>query len=324
MHCDRCGRDAVLFQRYSGMHLCSKHFKEDVERKIRRKIRKSKIGKGEKIALALSGGKDSSVAAYALKNVFRNWKDIDMIAITIDEGIEGYRDEMIEGAKSLTKKLHIDHRIESFEDNFDYTIDEIACMERELGICSFCGVLRRKLLNAVAREEGATRLATGHNLDDEAQTILMNLLRGDVERIARFVPSKVQPGLIPRLKPLSEIPENEVILYANLEKLPIPHKSCPYVHEAMRRDIRGMLNDLEERHPGTKYSLMGAFYKINESLKESYVQGELNRCERCGEPCIGNLCQSCKLLDLLGEPLQDKVPKNQKFLGYGNRRFPAT
>jgi Predicted ATPase of the PP-loop superfamily implicated in cell cycle control len=104
MRCDRCGRDAVLFQRYSGMHLCSKHFKEDAERKIRRKIRKSRIGKGEKIALALSGGKDSSVAAYVLKNVFRDWKDIDLIAITIDEGIEGYRDEMIDGAKLLNKK----------------------------------------------------------------------------------------------------------------------------------------------------------------------------------------------------------------------------
>nr|WP_229235200.1 TIGR00269 family protein [Candidatus Methanoliparum sp. LAM-1] len=278
------------------MHLCQKHFKEDVERRIRKTIRKKKINKGDKIAVALSGGKDSSVALYSIKNVFKNWKNLEIVAITIDEGITGYRDRSIENSKLLTKRLGIEQRIASFKEYFGYTTDEIASLKREKGICSFCGVLRRKLLNELALEENATVLVTGHNLNDESETILLNLIRGDIERLARFLPSKVQEGLIPRLKPLNSIPEEEVVLYAKLKDLPTKKERCPYINEAMRFEVRQIIKNLEERHPGTRYAIMKSFYELEDLLRVKYGEKNLKRCKICKSPCIGEICQSCNLL----------------------------
>ncbi|HIH39944.1 MAG TPA: TIGR00269 family protein [Halobacteria archaeon] len=294
--CDKCSYESFYFQRYSGMHLCQKHFKEDVERKIRSTIRKNKIKKGDKIAVALSGGKDSSVALYSFNNIFKNWKNLEIVAITIDEGISGYRDRAIENSRLLTKRLDIDQRIVSFKEYFGYTTDEIASLERDKGICSFCGVLRRKLLNEVALEENATVLVTGHNLNDESETVLLNIIKGDIERLARFSPSKVQEGLIPRLKPLSSIPEEEVILYAQLEDLPTKKERCPYIDEAMRFEIRQIIKNLEEKHPGTRYAIMKSFYELEDVLRAKYSKKNLGKCKICGSPCIGEICQPCNLL----------------------------
>jgi len=296
IRCDKCLYESFYFQRYSGMHLCQKHFKEDVERRVRKTIRKKKIKKGDKIAVALSGGKDSSVALYSFKNIFKNWRDLEIVAITIDEGISGYRDRAIEDSKLLTERLDIEHKIVRFKEYFGYTTDEIACLDREKGICSFCGVLRRKLLNEVALEENATVLVTGHNLNDESETIMLNLIRGDVERLARFSPSNVQEGFIPRLKPLSSIPEEEVILYAQLEDLPTKKEICPYINEAMRLEIRHIIKNLEEKHPGTRYAILKSFYELEDVLKTKYGRKNLGRCKICGSPCIGEICQSCNLL----------------------------
>lgn len=278
------------------MHLCQKHFKDDIERKIRSTIRKNKIKKGDKIAVALSGGKDSSVALYSFKNIFKDWRDLEIVAITIDEGISGYRDRAIENSKLLSKRLDVDQRIVNFKEYFGYTTDEIASLNRKKGICSFCGVLRRKLLNQVALEENATVLITGHNLNDEAETVLLNIVRGDIERLARFSPSKVQNGLIPRLKPLKNIPEEEVVLYAKLEDLPTKKERCPYINEAMRFEIRQIIKNLEEKHPGTRYAIVKSFYELEDVLKAKYGTKKLRRCKICGSPCIGEICQPCNLL----------------------------
>jgi len=278
------------------MHLCQKHFKDDIERKIRSTIRKNKIKKGDKIAVALSGGKDSSVALYSFKNIFKDWRNLEIVAITIDEGISGYRDRAIENSKLLSKRLDVDQRIVNFKEYFGYTTDEIASLNRKKGICSFCGVLRRKLLNQVALEENATVLITGHNLNDEAETVLLNIVRGDIERLARFSPSKVQNGLIPRLKPLKNIPEEEVVLYAKLEDLPTKKERCPYINEAMRFEIRQIIKNLEEKHPGTRYAIVKSFYELEDVLKAKYGTKKLRRCKICGSPCIGEICQPCNLL----------------------------
>jgi len=238
------------------MHLCKKHFVEDVERKIKLTIRKEYcIHKNEVIAVALSGGKDSSVALYVMHKILGNRPDIEIVAISVDEGINGYRPHSLELATSLTKMLGVRHIIKSFKEVHGVTMDELAAMDREKGTCSYCGVLRKNVLNKAALEIGATKLVTGHNLDDEAQTILLNHFRGDMERMVRLAPPAAIEGLVLRAKPLRNVPEKEVALYALVNSLPVDFSECPYAGEALRGEIRELLNNFEAKHPGTKYSL---------------------------------------------------------------------
>lgn len=295
--CMKCNRDAIIFQKYSGMHLCKKHFVEDVERKVKLTIRQQyNIEKGDIIAVALSGGKDSVVLLYMLHKIFGKRRDIEIVAITIDEGIDGYREETLRKAQEFTSELGIRHIVRSFKSNYDRTLDELTAQERKLGACSYCGVLRKSLLNKVANEIGANKLATGHNLDDEAQTIMMNHLGGDVERMIRLSPPKAIEGLVLRAKPLRKIPEKEVALYAIVNELPFDMSECPYAHEALRGEVRDMINEFEVNHPGTKYSLMRGFDKTVGVLAKDYPQAKLTECKVCGEACTAQLCQACKLL----------------------------
>ncbi|WP_440951505.1 TIGR00269 family protein [Methanococcoides sp. FTZ1] len=295
--CMKCNRDAIIFQKYSGMHLCKKHFIEDVERKIKLTIRKQyNVEKGDIIAVALSGGKDSVVLLHVLHKIFSKRRDVELVAITIDEGIEGYREVTLEKARKLTSELGVRHIVRSFKDEYGKTLDELTAQERELGACSYCGVLRKSLMNKIANEIGATKLATGHNLDDEAQTVMMNHLGGDVERMIRLSPPRALEGLVLRAKPLRKVPEKEIALYAIVNELPFDMSECPYAHEALRGEVRDMINEFEVKHPGTKYSILRGFDKMVGILGREFPQAELTDCRICGEPCTAELCQACKLL----------------------------
>jgi uncharacterized protein (TIGR00269 family) len=296
--CNKCKHNAIIFQKYSGMHLCQKHFIEDVERKIKLTIRKHySIKKNETIVVGLSGGKDSSTTLHILHKIFGKRPDIKLIGVSIDEGIAGYRPNTIESARELTDKLGIELIVRSFKDEYDTTMDEIAPKKREKGACSYCGVLRKSLLNKIALELGATKLAIGHNLDDEAQTILLNHLKGDVSRMVRLAPPKELEGLVLRMKPLRNVPEKEIALYAYLHDLPLGFGGCPYAHEAMRKEIRAMLNEFEVRHPGTKYALLSGFDKMSGILGKEFPQIGLSKCRICGQACTDDVCQACKLLE---------------------------
>ena len=296
MKCDKCNREAVIFQKYSGMHLCGLHEAADVERKIKRRMRKERMAKpGDHIAVAMSGGKDSAVTLSILIDTFTTRSNIKFSAITVDEGIEGYRNESIPFAKELCDRLGVPHYVVSFKDEIGHTLDDILSRERKEASCTYCGVFRRTLLNRKAREIGANKLATGHNLDDEAQVVLLNVMNGDIERLARLRPSRAQEGLIPRIKPLIDVPEKEIALYAFLKKLPFHMGECPYTSESFRGEIKDMLNDFEARHPGTKYSVLSGFENMIDCLKEKYPQVPLHNCEVCGEPGIQGVCQACKL-----------------------------
>ena len=230
----------------------------------------------------------------------------ELVAITIDEGITGYRSEALGIAKKCCEDLGIDHRVYSFQKFYGHTLDEIAAVAMRRGtpfICSYCGILRRKALNIAARKEKATKLATAHNLDDEVQSMVMNLLRGDLATMARVGSApKAQVGLVPRIKPMCEIPEREVTLYAYLKKITFQSLPCQYLDTSLRSDVRRFLNQMEDKHPGMKFTLYRSFEKIRphlQGIKQSRTQGW---CEICGEPTTRNICMACytlKQLDLV-------------------------
>ncbi|UCE74698.1 MAG: TIGR00269 family protein [Methanomassiliicoccales archaeon] len=301
--CSKCQKEAVTFIRYSGMHLCKFHLIEFFEKRVKKEMRKqSRLGKNEVVALAVSGGKDSIVMMHILQDILGKRKDLEFQAITVDEGIGGYRPGSIKYAAKNCQALGIEQHIISFQDIVNITMDEITKLPIKTTPCSYCGVFRRKALNVKAKELGATKLATGLNLDDTAQSILMNLLRGDVAKLARLGPhSRVQEGLVPRIQPLRLIPEKESYLYGMLKDIEFYDGECPYSNRALRGKYRDIINDLEKDTPGTRHALLQSYDSIADALMKSFPPAKLLKCQQCGEPTLNTVCKSCSMVkDLKG------------------------
>jgi uncharacterized protein (TIGR00269 family) len=255
------------------------------------------------LAVAVSGGKDSLSILHILAKLRRSRPKTSLTAVTVDEGIRGYRDEALEIAASNCKKLEIPHHIVSFKELYGFTLDEIICRARqkgqtELTACAYCGVLRRKAINTGARQVKATKIATGHTLDDEVQTVLMNIFRGDIARLAKEKPvtSEVHLMFVQKIKPFCEIPEKESALYAYVKKIAFQDTPCPYASEALRNDIRGMLNRMEEKHAGTKFTVSKAMERLRPALEITTQKDNFKTCAECGEPSALDLCKCCEML----------------------------
>ena len=215
--------------------LCADHFTGVFEGRVSETINRERmISEGDLVAVALSGGKDSSALLFLLHRICK-YKNADVVAITIDEGIPGYRDETIAAAKELAGTLGTTHRVFSFSDAYGQTLGDLL-KGREERSCSVCGVLRRQLLQTTARDLGASVLATGHCLDDEVQAMMMNYLRGDLARIARDASIKSESGLVRRVKPLKAVMEKEIALYGMIRGLWRELPECRYAGNALRSD----------------------------------------------------------------------------------------
>lgn len=298
MRCSKkkCSSPAIMQQRYSGLHLCETHFIEDVERKVKREMRQqSMVERGDKIAVALSGGKDSAALLYMLTRIFQNRTDLEFVAIAVDEGIKGYRAITLSTAEKMAKELGVDFFCFSFEEEFGFTLDEIVARNFEQAPCTFCGILRRRIVESKARELGVTKVATAHNLDDEVQTILINYIRGDIGRLGRLRGRREE--FVPRIKPFRDVPEKEVAIYALLAGIPLPGVYCPYAPRSFRFTVKKMLNEVERKHPGTKYSLLRGYERLSTFLPEPQPERKLMRCERCGVASAARTCKVCELIE---------------------------
>ena len=306
--CTLCGRkDAVFGRSYSGEKLCGRCFCRTIEDKVRRTISKYEmLGPKDRIMVAVSGGKDSVTLLHILTKIERAFPSVVLSAGTVDEGIRGYRDEALKIAKRNCKKLGVEHVIKSFKELFGYGLDEIVELvrrggEKGLTPCSYCGVLRRKALNTMAREAGVDKLVTAHSLDDETQTMLLNVVHGDPLRIARSKPvlTVIHPKLVQRVKPLCQVPEKEVAFYAYLKGIEFQCIPCPYAQTALRNDIRSMLNSMEHKHAGTLFAIFNSMERIRPALESFVEEVKLHNCKLCGEPTVGDLCRPCQMLQEL-------------------------
>jgi uncharacterized protein (TIGR00269 family) len=255
---------------------------------------------GDRVAVALSGGKDSTALLLLLNQLLPAWEDVRLIAITIDEGIFGYREETIQSAELLTRQLGIEHHCISFNELFGDSLDTFL-KGRESQACSICGILRKKAMVVGAQRIGATKLATGHNLDDEAQSVLMNVFRSDLPRLVRNSALNSSGTFIPRIKPLSLISEKEIAMYLIQNDAWRVLPECPYTRYALRREVRSLLSGFEYKHPGTMFHLLESKQKIEHYCSGSVLSAPLHSCRKCGDPCSGDFCQVCSLLQSLGK-----------------------
>lgn len=321
--CTRCDHRAVTHLAYSGQHLCEQHFREAVERRVRSRIREDKLlpqtatpANPQQWLVGLSGGKDSVVLLTILAETFAQDPRVELTALTIHEGIEGYRDESMTAARALLDRLPggIEHVHRSYEDTFDVEMDTVVA-EADGGMsnCAYCGVFRRDILDAVAQKVEADKLLTGHNLDDEAETALMNVLEGNVPQMAKhyraslapFDDRPADPSFVPRAKPLRELPEQEVALYAHLRDLPAHIAECPHAETSFRAELQSILHDLEDAHPGTRHSIMAGYEQLARLAAQDHTPEAtpLKPCVECDRPTPQEVCRTCELLSHVdGQP----------------------
>lgn len=292
--CSRCkSAESVYYRPYSGERICGRCFNETLMDRVKRTINRFEMFEHDsRIAVGVSGGKDSLTLLRLLHELEEGWPNSELVAVCVDEGVAGYRDEALRIAERSSRQLGVEMKTVSFRELFGETMDEIAARDRELGACSYCGVLRRRALNTAAVSVGADRLATGHNLDDMAQTVLLNILRGDVTRLEGFDPGgRELGGYVRRVKPLCEVPERETTLFAYLNGFEFQSVPCPYAEEAMRSDVRRYLNQMEAGRPGTKFIVYHTGLKLA-SRGSVEVSGV---CPICGSATPGGICRVCEL-----------------------------
>jgi uncharacterized protein (TIGR00269 family) len=303
--CSVCeSRSAFFFRPYSGETLCQKCFISSIEKKVRTTIAKyGMFSFDDRVAVAVSGGKDSISLLHVLAKMERTHPNASLVAVTVDEGIKGYRDEALAIAAENCEMLGLDHQIVSFEELYGFTMDEIVAKSRlkagrKLTPCAYCGVLRRKALNVAARRVCATKIATAHTLDDEVQTVLMNIFRGDISRLVKEKPltDEVHPRFLQKVKPFCEIPERESTLYAYVKKVCFQDVPCVYSNEAFRNEVRSMINRMEALHAGTKFAVFKSVERMRHALGASLEKEIFVDCIECGEPASSGLCRACELL----------------------------
>jgi uncharacterized protein (TIGR00269 family) len=297
MKCSFCRNESVYFRKNEGHYYCKNHFIKNIEKRVKKEIRINQlIENGDIVAIAYSGGKDSANVLFMLNKIFGKNPKVNFFAITIDEGIKGYRDKFIKKIRVFSKKIGIKNYVFNFKEEFGVTFEKIKADN-----CDNCKLLKEYLLNKKARELGATKLAIGRNLNDECESIITNLLSGNLfglVKIGNISKNSSHPKLITKIKPLILIPEKESVVYSKLNNIPSLTKKCPYhVDHNLQNEARIFLNNLENSSIGLGYSLYENSLKIANFLKSNLKDEKIGTYKRCGEPSEKDLCKVFELLE---------------------------
>lgn len=305
VNCSSCETQrAVLRRPKTGHSVCKECFFRAFEEEIHHTIVSAKLFQpGEKVGIGASGGKDSTVLAHVMKVLNERYNyGLELILVSVDEGISGYRDDSLETVKRNQQQYELPLKIVSYQELYGWTMDQIV---KQVGLknnCTFCGVFRRQALDRGAMMLGVNKICTGHNADDIAETVLMNFLRGDIARLRRCTAITTgSEGAIPRCKPLKYAYEKEIVLYAYFKKLDYFSTECIYSPNAYRGHARAFLKDLEALRPSAIMDIIHSGENL--SVKEDIKMPVQGTCSRCGYISSQGLCKACVLLEGLNRGL---------------------
>ncbi|OJJ75105.1 hypothetical protein ASPBRDRAFT_120200 [Aspergillus brasiliensis CBS 101740] len=254
--CARChDQRAVIIRPKNRQKLCRTCFLHVFETEVHETITSTSLFyPGERVAIGASGGKDSTVLAAVLKTLNERYNyGLDLCLLSIDEGIKGYRDDSLETVKRNAQQYNMPLVIVSYGDLYGWTMDQVVAQVGKKGNCTYCGVFRRQALDRGAAKLGIKHVVTGHNADDVAETVMMNLLRGDLPRLSRgtSIVTGSAASDIKRSKPLKYAYEKEIVLYAHHRQLDYFSTECIYSPEAFRGSARTLIKDLEKIRPSS-------------------------------------------------------------------------
>jgi len=264
------------------------------------------------VAIGASGGKDSTVLAHTMKLLNeRHDYGLKLVLLSIDEGITGYRDDSLKTVERNKLQYELPLQIISYEELYGWTMDKIVSVIGLKNNCTICGVFRRQALDRGAVMLGCDKLVTGHNADDVAETVLMNLLRGDTNRIERSMDittgypsdSVRNEFTLPRAKPFKFTYEKEIVLYAHYKKLDYFSTECIYAPNAYRGHAREFLKDIESVRPSAIIDIIrsGDSLQLGDPARSKMTVQ--SKCSRCGYISSQSVCKACRILEGLNSGL---------------------
>jgi uncharacterized protein (TIGR00269 family) len=279
-------------------------FCDEIEKKVIEFIEHNNLfSSTDKILVAVSGGKDSTALLHILNKYYKN----QLFAVTVDSYIQDYNEVNIKNIKTVCENEKIKLEIISLKEIVGadlYEMKKILDLNgKSLNYCTICGVFKRWLLNKYAKKGKFDVIATGHNKDDIAQCVLMNLFRDKVDLLGSIGPVsgiRKDDNFVKRIKPLYNIAEDDLKKYIEIKGFPVHFGHCPLSNEGYRKFMKDELNNLELILPNIKQNILNFELKIIDKVKNKYTTNEeIAKCIECGEPARNELCAACNLIELV-------------------------
>jgi len=304
MKCTKCGATAAIGMPQHRLNLCAEHFLEWVPAMVARTIEKyAMFSPDDRILVAVSGGKDS-LALWDI--LIRQGYRTEGVYIHLGIDHEGYSDISEEkvrafaNAASAASQGDVSFRVVNVGETYGKAVPDLARTRRGRRVCSVCGLVKRHIMNRVASEGDYAAIATGHNLDDEAATLLGNTLHWQANYLLRQAPvlPETHPRLARKVKPLCHLYEREMAAYALLRGIDYVEEECPFSVKAKSIFYKDLLNQLEHRSPGAKLQFYTGFLQAHEGglFREEASAPIEKTCPRCGQPTMADgLCAFCRL-----------------------------
>ena len=293
MRCTKCKATASIELRRHHSAFCKPHYLEFFDRQVERAIRRHKMfAPDDRILVGVSGGKDSlTLWDFLLRHEY------DCTGLHIHLGIGDYSGNSHQRSVSFAEERGADLITVDLAQEYGMGVPELSNALRRVP-CSGCGLSKRYILNKEAFDRGFDVVAMGHNLDDEAATLMGNVLHWEVGSLARQSPAlpSTRDTLIKRVKPLYTMTEREVAANAILRGIDYVEEECPNSVGARSIIYKNALDDIEAKSPGTKHGFVSTFLaRIRPVMETSQEDFDLRECTICGQATTGEVCAFCRM-----------------------------
>ncbi len=304
---------ADVYLKHYRLPLCRKHFKEWFLKRLKGTIEKFDMFK-ESVAVGVSGGMDSMTLWQALTEL-----GYKVYGIHINLGIPGASEKAYEKVSKFAEEKGLDLHVINLKDEVGATLPEIVKLRRRPA-CAVCGQIKRALLNKYAKKFNVEAVATGHHLDDEAATLLANILTWNLPLLKRKLPVlPSRDGFVKKVKPLVRFTKADIKAWVDLEGIDYVKGECPLSTGASLKKWTALLEEIEKAFPQTKFKFLFQYWEIIQPIFREHLEipedeFKIVPCKYCGEPAViyneddEPICTICKLRELVNQSL--KIPSN--------------
>ncbi|WPX09030.1 TIGR00269 family protein [Anaerocellum danielii] len=296
MKCVRCKKKGVIYLKRHNAAFCQECFLYYYKNQVKKNIKRHRMfDKKDKVLVVISGGKDSMALWHILAS-----EGYNVTGMYINLGIGQYSDKSQQVVESFAQKNGLELIVKDIKKEYGLDIYRLSKLLKR-STCSVCGSIKRYLFNKVAYDCWFSVVATGHNLDDEAATLLGNVLSWEEGYLARQSPvlDSTHPKLVKKVKPLYTLTERENLYYVLINKIEFLHDECPHAVGARSILYKEVLNKLEEESPGTKQRFITSFLeKGRRHFQDVYANVDLRECKLCGQVTTTEVCSFCRFISI--------------------------
>jgi uncharacterized protein (TIGR00269 family) len=292
MKCKRCQAKAEVQLRAHNAAFCRACFVLHFERQVERTIAKHRmLPPGSRVLVAVSGGKDSLALWHVLAK-----QGYETTGLHLSLGIGAYSERSRAKTEAFARSRSLPLLVEDLNDD-DLGIPTVATFTNRRP-CAACGTIKRHTFDAAALRHDFPVVATGHNLDDEAARLLGNVLHWQREYLAKQHPvlAPTHPKFAAKIRPLYRLGEFETAVYAFFQGIDYVVDECPNSVGATQLDYKAVLNEIEERLPGTKQTFVREYLRVGHPAFAGTTDAPTGECEACGMPSFGTTCSYCSLI----------------------------